>query len=180
MLSLRSIYDTSGIRGLFRGFSATALRDAPYAGLYLMVYEWGKTTWMDHMPDSFGGASGAPTPDTQPDETIARVASGLLAGSVATLVTHPFDIIKTRLQTSVSSVTMGNFLEGLRADARTAGVPVSSLFLDGLGLRCARKAMSSAIGWGIFEGGRDLWVKREMTKRRLDAEKQGGSGTENR
>lgn len=32
-------------------------------------------------------------------------------------------------------------------------------FLDGLGLRCARKAASSAIGWTIFEGGRGLWVR---------------------
>jgi len=28
-----------GPRTLFQGFSATALRDAPYAGLHLMLYE---------------------------------------------------------------------------------------------------------------------------------------------
>ena len=42
--SLRSIYRESGPSGFFRGFSATALRDAPYAGLYLVVYERSKVT----------------------------------------------------------------------------------------------------------------------------------------
>ena len=40
--SLRSIYRESGPSGFFRGFSATALRDAPYTGLYLVVYERSK------------------------------------------------------------------------------------------------------------------------------------------
>lgn len=33
---------TSGVRGLFQGFTATAVRDAPYAGLYVVFYEKGK------------------------------------------------------------------------------------------------------------------------------------------
>jgi solute carrier family 25 protein 38 len=35
----RSILSESGIRGLFQGFTATAIRDAPYAGLYVLFYE---------------------------------------------------------------------------------------------------------------------------------------------
>lgn len=37
--ALLQIYQVEGLRGLFRGFSATALRDAPYAGIYLASYE---------------------------------------------------------------------------------------------------------------------------------------------
>lgn len=40
--ALVQVYQTGGVRGLFRGFSATALRDAPYAGLYLAIYEKSK------------------------------------------------------------------------------------------------------------------------------------------
>ena len=36
--------------------------------------------------------------------------------------------------------------------------------LDGLGLRCARKAASSAIGWSIFEGGRSWYTEREQRR----------------
>ena len=33
---------TDGLRGMFRGFTATAARDAPYAGMYMAFYEKGK------------------------------------------------------------------------------------------------------------------------------------------
>lgn len=43
MLSaLRNIVRQHGVKGLFQGFTATAARDAPYAGLYLVFYEKGK------------------------------------------------------------------------------------------------------------------------------------------
>ena len=40
--SLKDLVRTSGIRGLFQGVTATAARDAPYAGMYLVCYEKGK------------------------------------------------------------------------------------------------------------------------------------------
>ena len=43
--ALRHIYVTDGVRGLFQGFSATALRDAPYAGMYMASYE-GAKAWL--------------------------------------------------------------------------------------------------------------------------------------
>jgi len=35
----RDIFKTEGLRGFFAGFGATAVRDAPYAGLYVAFYE---------------------------------------------------------------------------------------------------------------------------------------------
>jgi solute carrier family 25, member 38 len=35
----RDIVRTEGVRGLFSGFGATAVRDGPYAGLYVLFYE---------------------------------------------------------------------------------------------------------------------------------------------
>lgn len=39
MGALTDIVKQSGPRGLLSGFSASALRDAPYAGLYVVLYE---------------------------------------------------------------------------------------------------------------------------------------------
>lgn len=35
----KSIYKESGPKGLVQGFNASALRDAPFAGLYVLFYE---------------------------------------------------------------------------------------------------------------------------------------------
>jgi solute carrier family 25 protein 38 len=92
-----------------------------------------------------------------------------MAGTAATLATHPFDILKTRLQTDprhgrASGPTKALSLLGTARHVwRTEG---SGAFLDGLGLRCARKAASSAIGWGIFEAGRGAWARRDEARRR--------------
>jgi solute carrier family 25 protein 38 len=40
--AFQSIVRTEGVRGLFSGFGSTTLRDAPFAGLYLLIYEQGK------------------------------------------------------------------------------------------------------------------------------------------
>jgi solute carrier family 25 protein 38 len=42
--AVRSIVKEQGIRGLFSGWGATAMRDAPFAGLYVMFYENCKPT----------------------------------------------------------------------------------------------------------------------------------------
>jgi solute carrier family 25 protein 38 len=40
--ALRSLVKIHGLRGLFQGFTATAARDAPYAGVSTVFYEKGK------------------------------------------------------------------------------------------------------------------------------------------
>lgn len=40
--AMAHLWRTEGVRGLFQGFTATAVRDAPYAGIYVVFYEWCK------------------------------------------------------------------------------------------------------------------------------------------
>jgi solute carrier family 25, member 38 len=39
-----SIVKNDGVRGLFAGYGATFIRDAPFAGIYLFFYEHCKST----------------------------------------------------------------------------------------------------------------------------------------
>ncbi|WFD28819.1 hypothetical protein MNAN1_003834 [Malassezia nana] len=146
--SLRSLYHDGGLRGFFRGFSATALRDAPYAGLYLAFYEQHKY----YLGRWAQGESGA---------WWVVSASGLGAGILATVFTHPFDIVKTRMQTTPQALLQSTSAlrrPSVMATARhILQVDGPRAFADGLGLRCARKAASSMIGWSIFELG-NRWV----------------------
>lgn len=162
--SLRAIYTTQGIPGLWQGFGATAVRDAPYAGLYLALYQHTKRVLASAAARA---RTGAPRGEGLVNQALAlqSAGAGMIAGALATVLTHPFDVLKTRAQTYRPPGTSDNDLVG--SASREAGVrPPGMLrtardmlknepgaFLDGIGLRCARKAASSAIAWCIFEVG---------------------------
>ena len=136
-----------GLKGFFSGFGATAIRDAPYAGLYVLFYEQCKrrlSTLRQIAPTSLNTA-------VRGDMTGSRSASinflsGILAAGLATAITNPFDALKTRLQ--IMPGKYGNMIKAGRKMVTEEGI--RSLF-DGLGLRMARKALSSALAWTVYE-----------------------------
>ncbi len=68
---------------LFRGFLASSLRDAPYAGLFLVFYEVIKHDAASVLPPSSPLVYAA-----------LNSGSAAAAGAFATLATHPFDVVK--------------------------------------------------------------------------------------
>ncbi|KAJ6543924.1 mitochondrial carrier [Mycena capillaripes] len=122
---------------LFRGFLASSLRDAPYAGIFVVLYEGIKRQSASIL---------RPTSDAQ--STLLHTASAASAGAIATIATHPFDVIKTKVQ-----VRKEDRYHGLYRTIRTIWTqrgPVG--FFDGASLRMSRKILSSAIGWAVYEG----------------------------
>ncbi|KPI38268.1 uncharacterized protein AB675_12083 [Cyphellophora attinorum] len=149
------IYRSEGLRGFFTGFGATAVRDAPYAGLYVVFYEASKTYLSStfgssrHTSTSTGGAGldlGLSTPTLQLSNPAINAASGVFAGVTATTITNPFDAVKTRLQ--LLPHKYGNMVKATRLMLAEDGVKA---FFDGLGLRMGRKAVSSALAWTVYE-----------------------------
>ncbi|KAL7729107.1 hypothetical protein ACLKA6_019928 [Drosophila palustris] len=80
---VRNVIALQGITGLWRGLPPTILRDVPFSGIYWPIYEYLKF-WMS-------GSS------EDPSFGVSFIA-GVLAGSVAALVTCPFDVVKTHEQ----------------------------------------------------------------------------------
>lgn len=140
----QDIVRTEGLRGLFTGFGATAARDAPYAGLYVLFYEQLKPRFA-----SLTG-TGSTNPDGTPQASIPSSSinflSGATAAGLATAITNPFDVVKTRVQLMPSKYN--NMVRATRLMIGEDGV--RSLF-GGLGLRMARKALSSALAWSVYE-----------------------------
>lgn len=136
----RDIVRTEGVRGLFSGFGATAVRDGPYAGLYVLFYEKFKR----NLADLLVATSDDPRPSPSPSSV--NFVSGALAAGLATAITNPFDAVKTRLQ--LMPGRYGNMVRAVRLMILEDGM--RSLF-SGLGLRMARKALSSALGWTVYE-----------------------------
>ena len=145
--AVAGIWKHEGIRGFFAGFGATAVRDAPYAGLYVLIYEQSKrhlSSLQTNLPAR--QTSGAQRTMSSNRSVSVNFISGILAAGLATVVTNPFDAVKTRLQLMPSKYS--NMLQAGRRMIREEGF--RSLF-DGLGLRMSRKAMSSALAWTLYE-----------------------------
>ncbi|KAG6332738.1 hypothetical protein ID866_6354 [Astraeus odoratus] len=119
---------------LMRGFVASSLRDAPYAGLFVVVYEAVKRETTLLAPNVHA--------------TTIHGLSAASAGAIATLATHPFDVIKTKMQVRSEERYRG-FLSTTLRIWQQRGIPG---FFDGTSLRVSRKILSSVIGWVVFEG----------------------------
>lgn len=152
-----NIYRGEGLRGFFSGFGATAVRDAPYAGLYVVFYEASKG-FLFRWSSNTAGRVGSDSAPTLSNPAI-NAASGVLAGVTATTLTNPFDAVKTRLQ--LLPQKYGNMLNATTLMLKEDGI---KSFFDGLGLRMGRKAISSALAWTVYEeliGRAEAWVTAE-------------------
>ncbi|OWT38315.1 solute carrier family 25, member 38 [Cryptococcus neoformans] len=148
--ALSSLYRTQGVKGFYQGFTATAVRDAPYAGLYLVFYEKSK--------ELAGRLPGVPN-------AALHSCSGIMAATLATIITSPADVIKTRMQVNptehptlrkaIARVVQVRCLACILGHSPTRHTlqergPLG--FFSGTSLRISRKAASAAIGWTVYEG----------------------------
>jgi solute carrier family 25, member 39/40 len=116
LTSVRTLVQEQGVGYLWRGLGPTLWRDVPFSGIYWATYESCKRAFAKQ------GREGS---------SVAFI-SGALSGSLAALITSPFDVLKTRRQSFVMS---------------SSNVPFSSIpFL----LRIARTEGGSALFVGIF------------------------------
>lgn len=143
----KAILKAEGIKGFFTGFGATAIRDAPYAGLYVLFYEESKRR-LSQLQSATPSVEEIrlPTAMASSKSVSTNFLSGVLAAGLATAITNPFDAVKTRLQ--LMPEKYGNMIKASQRMIMEEGF--KSLF-NGLGLRMGRKATSSALAWTIYE-----------------------------
>ncbi|KAK4941759.1 coenzyme A transporter [Elasticomyces elasticus] len=80
--AMRDINKTNGIRGLYRGHSATLLRVFPYAGIKFLAYEQIRARVIR---------------DKSQETSVRRFLSGSLAGITSVFFTYPLEVIRVRL-----------------------------------------------------------------------------------
>ncbi|KAJ8085898.1 hypothetical protein PM082_004717 [Marasmius tenuissimus] len=78
---------------LLKGFLATSLRDAPYAGLFVVFDEGFKRQAAIVVPLNPTNGYGQ-----GPSTVIHSLVSAAGAGALSTMATHPIDVIETKLQ----------------------------------------------------------------------------------
>lgn len=134
--TLLYIARTEGPATLFSGLVPTLVRDAPFSGLYVSSYRF---------------LRGLGVPDGAQPNVLANFVAGVGAGAFATAITHPADVLKTRLQLRP---TLGAWVNGTVLRAELVGLlrahGVRGLY-DGLNARVAKRALSTALTWTLFE-----------------------------
>ena len=144
--ALYTIGAKEGIKGLFSGLGSTLLRDAPFSGLNLVMYTQMRTV--------MGEVAVAQGRETDAMDTFFADA---VAGGVATFLTHPPDVLRTRVQLGRPSTSFVKIVteEGVRA------------LWVGSFPRILRRTLQQAMTWSLYEhvakllGGTSLSPKAE-------------------
>ena len=133
--ALGCITRQEGVRGLGSGLLPTFVRDAPYSGIYLMLYERARRIAENVAPDA---AQSAP----------ARFLTGATCSGLATFITHPPDVIRTRLQLERSKGGGRSIAAVVRKLITEEGV--SALYL-GAAPRVLKRALQMGMTWMLVE-----------------------------
>ncbi|OMJ78909.1 hypothetical protein SteCoe_21179 [Stentor coeruleus] len=143
------IYTEEGIKGYYRGLTSCLLRDLPFAGLAYGFYEL--------FSGFFSSLSGIEKPTL-----VHRAIAGATAGFSATLLTQPFDIIKTRQQFS----HMANHSDYKYKSIFDAFVKIYQNegfagYTIGLKIRIIERSSAYTIVWVIYEKLKIVGMKKD-------------------
>jgi len=133
--ALRKISSTEGLRGLTSGLLPTLSRDVPFSGLYLMFYEKLKAQLI---------ATDRRSSTSFLSAEWEKFLCGVGAGVLASIVTQPADVVKTKLQL-VPGATLLAVVRKIATRDGPAG------FFRGGVPRMTRRTMMAALAWGVYE-----------------------------
>ncbi|CAB3401860.1 unnamed protein product [Caenorhabditis bovis] len=131
---------TKGISSFYLGWSPTMLRDIPFSGIYWAGYDYLRTSMLKYRPQS---AEDAPF--------LICFLSGAISACVASLFTHPFDVIKTNSQVRIGGAKEEmnkSLLTVAREMYKTRGI---SSFAAGLAPRLVKVSPACAIMISFYE-----------------------------
>lgn len=131
--AVRTIYTKEGVKGLTCGLVPTLLRDAPFSGLYLLFYTQMKLR----------------IPNDMQEGTVASVCHfgcGFTAGILASAVTQPFDVLKTKMQ--LYPHKFNNLIDVVIYVHRKYGYQG---YFKGLVPRMMRRTLMAAMAWTVYE-----------------------------
>ncbi|KAL8844758.1 MAG: hypothetical protein Q9176_000858 [Flavoplaca citrina] len=96
--AMRDINRQSGLRGLFRGHSATLLRIFPYASIKFLAYEQFRSILI---------------PSASYETPLRRLFSGASAGVTSVFITYPLEVIRVRLAFETKNESRPSSLKGI-------------------------------------------------------------------
>lgn len=131
--ALKEIYRTEGIRGMTCGLVPTLFRDAPFSGLYLMFYTQTKQLVPKDLINS-------------PYSSPIHFTCGLTAGILASVVTQPADVLKTKMQLYPNKFNgLWSVIVYVHNNYGVQG------YFKGMVPRMLRRTLMAAMAWTVYE-----------------------------
>ncbi|KAG8532705.1 uncharacterized protein KY384_002582 [Bacidia gigantensis] len=121
---LKKLVQTQGVTSLWRGLTLTMWRDVPFSGVYWWGYEFVREALID-LRDPHERFRNRPRDHAHASTFVDSFVAGATSGAVASVITTPFDVGKTRQQvletseTQARSASGGAALKGLRPEERS-------------------------------------------------------------
>lgn len=123
--AIADIYKREGFQGYFSGCLISCWKEGFFAGLYYMMYQKLKSL------------------------NVKKFEAGIISGILSTAITHPFELIRARIQTLglKEKVSFSNhmILREVRSLKKSGG------WLSGLPPRLVKKPFSNTLTFVIFE-----------------------------
>ncbi|XP_052358647.1 probable mitochondrial glutathione transporter SLC25A40 isoform X1 [Oncorhynchus keta] len=153
---IHSAVRNEGWRSLWRGWGPTLLRDVPFSAMYWYNYEKGKAWLCKH------------NNIREPTFAITFI-SGAVSGSIASIVTLPFDVVKTRRQVEIGELQAMNLSS--KASSSTLSVMTKIVAENGVGglfvgflPRVIKVAPACAIMISCYEFGKAFFRKHNQER----------------
>jgi len=131
-----NIGKTEGISGFVKGALPTMVRDAPFSGLYLLFYDSLKNSLMPMREE------------LNLSPMVLHLGCGIGAGCMASFVTQPADVVKTKMQLEGCGSGKPSIRKTSTSIFKTQGL---GGFMVGLGPRMARRSVMAALAWTVYE-----------------------------
>jgi solute carrier family 25 carnitine/acylcarnitine transporter 20/29 len=141
----RDIVKHSGFLSLFRGLSATLIREIPSFPAYFVTYEYSKVYLQGLLPE-YSALS----------DTAAILGAGSLAGIAGWVFVYPIDVIKTKIQ-SESSLMWKDRISCAQMCRRLLKESGRSVFMRGFGATILRAVPTNAVIFGGYELTLEVW-----------------------
>nr|XP_046255971.1 solute carrier family 25 member 40 isoform X2 [Scatophagus argus] len=153
---IRTAVQSEGLLSLWRGLGPTLLRDVPFSAMYWYNYETGKK-WLCEWYST-----------REPTFAITFL-SGAVSGSIAAIVTLPFDVVKTKRQVELGELQAKNL--SCLVSSSTFSVMSRIVAQDGFGglfkgflPRLIKVAPACAIMISTYEFGKAFFHKHNQER----------------
>jgi solute carrier family 25, member 38 len=133
---ISKIYSSEGIRGFYIGLVPSIIKDVPYSTIGMGFYEHYIKVMMN-------------LTNLDRSSAIVTLVSGVCAGFTATIITHPFDVIKTRIQLARLNKNECSRIYSIVRSIYSIDGLIG--FQRGLAPRLARRVFSFPLVWTLYE-----------------------------